>query len=593
MALPLLIYIVVEAINGYAGWWHEWPWQTFLNWVLILLILLVFTALLGRLWLGASLVSVVFILFALVNVAKMQARAQPVFLADLLFVKEVLALDYRTYGSPLQINWPWRELIIFLLSFVTLLVLNIKFHLARLWQPLIRLIIGSASAILLVVFICLTQFIELPFYTNITQLYRHNGLPMSIIYSYYLSKIKQPSQRYSAADLQLLSAEIEPLASPSAQFIFPDVIVIMSESFFDLGSHNSKLNTSKLLPYFYRFSKEGFSGDVTSPVFGGSTSVSEFEFLTGHRANFLPTTLQPYVYFIKNKTFALPWLLANHGYQARAYHPFYSDYWNRDVVYPYLGFTEFIADTSPYEEKLLADSFKYLPVTAAERDTHFTSDVVAVRKIVADLISEQEYSAPPQFKFLITLQNHGPHNSPGLFSDELRAEVLPLLEPFDFTEDEEFFLSNYLLNLAGADQSLRLLYQYLNSPSARPTLVVFFGDHQPGLVNNQEIFARLGLLGADDQPLSIYETQFFVWSNYFNADTVAKSLQTSLPEELHLYDLAPAIYQFLGWSLPDYWQLSRTPALRSYDSSLPWQSAQYNLLFEQGSQFDQVGNFLL
>jgi hypothetical protein len=529
----------------------------------------------------------------------MQAHTQPLFITDFLMVREVFALaDARGFVSFGEVIWHRREVLALLIPVVVLLSINFKFHLAKPWPRPTRIITGIAGLLAFIIFFWSMSFANLPFYTNITQLYRHNGLLVSLIHSFYISRINPPSQRFDITALREFLNPHLSLASPSAEVILPDILVIMNESFLDLGGNNSQLSTRDLLSRYHWFGERGLRGTMTSPVFGGNTSNAEFELLTGHRNDFLPPTLQAYVYFVRGQTFAVPWSLAQHGYRSVAYHPFHPDFWNRDVIYPRFGFDDFIAGTAPFGEEFVERSVSFLPILENERGGRYTTDVVAVRRVVNDLAIAVENEAEPQFKFLVTIQNHGPYDNPNLFTDEEREAVAaPLLAPFDFTDREELILSNFLLNLAGANRSLDLLHNYLTSPQARPTIVVFFSDHQPWLIDNQEVFTTLGMDAGDGQPPPNSQVSFFIWANYFDVNAASQPLLENLPTDhyWHIYDLMPLTYQLLGWDLPDYWQLSRHPQLRSQDMvlNLPWQSAQYNLLFENASQFNyRTGNLL-
>ena len=64
---------------------------------------------------------------------------------------------------------------------------------------------------------------------------------------------------------------------------------------------------------------------------------------------FLPTGSVPYQQFLNGAMPSLASQLGKLGYQTAALHPYYSTGWNRDKVYPYLGFdSEYFRDTGDF-----------------------------------------------------------------------------------------------------------------------------------------------------------------------------------------------------------------------------------------------------
>ena len=80
------------------------------------------------------------------------------------------------------------------------------------------------------------------------------------------------------------------------------------------------------------------SGYLNVSVCGGNTADTEFEFLTGNTMAFLPSGSIPYQQYIKNETPSLAGYLSSLGYVTYAQHPYYGSGWNRETVYPLLGF---------------------------------------------------------------------------------------------------------------------------------------------------------------------------------------------------------------------------------------------------------------
>ena len=124
----------------------------------------------------------------------------------------------------------------------------------------------------------------------------------------------------------------------------PNIIVVMNEAFSDLSVIGDFQASEDYMPYFRSLygSENTISGNVFVSVLGGNTANTEFEFLTGDTMAFLPTGSIPYQQFISDELPALPELLREYGYTTTALHPYNSNGWRRDSVYPLLGFDDFL-----------------------------------------------------------------------------------------------------------------------------------------------------------------------------------------------------------------------------------------------------------
>ena len=125
----------------------------------------------------------------------------------------------------------------------------------------------------------------------------------------------------------------------------PNIIVIMSESYTDFRNVRDLPVSKPVMPFFDSLAARPgvLSGDLLVSVFGGGTCNTEFEFLTGGSMLFLQDGVIPYQSFCHRPTHAIPWLLGQQGYRTVALHPYVRTFWDRDRVYPNIGFDEFIS----------------------------------------------------------------------------------------------------------------------------------------------------------------------------------------------------------------------------------------------------------
>ncbi|MED3622528.1 sulfatase-like hydrolase/transferase [Neobacillus thermocopriae] len=278
----------------------------------------------------------------------------------------------------------------------------------------------------------------------------------------------------------------------------PNVVVIMSEAFWDpLELKNVQFNKDPL-SYFHQLQKEGTSGWLTVPVFGGSTANTEFEALTGISTQFLPAGSIPYLHYVKNPLPSLPTIFRNHGYEATAIHTYHHWFYQRSSVYQNLGFDRFV-------------SLEYIanPIP----DQNFIHDKTITDEIMRKI---NQKSDKPNFIFAVTTQNHGPYPTVGK-KDNANIEV-ELKNGKSFSEDAENLLEVYSDNLTDVDKELKSLISQLKE-TKKKTIVVFFGDHLPLLGDDYKVYREAEYYN-ESQDFAEYERMFstpiLIWDNYSN-----------------------------------------------------------------------------
>ncbi len=268
----------------------------------------------------------------------------------------------------------------------------------------------------------------------------------------------------------------------------------MDEAFADLRRPSVISGPAKMyaiLPQSYKNTVKGFS---YVSVFGGQTANTEFEFLTGLSKAFVPASATPYQLYIKSLLPGLTTHLGNQDYQGMlAFHPFRANGYNRDHVYPNLGFSDFI-------------SLKDLDVSASDKIRNFVSDAADFQVIIDQYEQAKKKSNAPFYLFNVTMQNHS-----GYDQDFDNLDMPISIE--EKCDDPE--LKRYLNLIHHSDTALKSLIEYF-SKQKDPTVIVFFGDHEPGLSN--EVYSKI--LGKNVEKLSaeenmnLYKTPFLIWANY-------------------------------------------------------------------------------
>ena len=274
----------------------------------------------------------------------------------------------------------------------------------------------------------------------------------------------------------------------------PNIIVVMCEAFADPKVLSPFDTNTDYMPFIHSLERQGsgaITGYMNCSIIAGNTPNSEFEFLTGNTLAFLPEGCIPYQQYIKEPIDAMPNYLKTLGYEVLAMHPYKSTGWNRNVVYPLLGF----------DRSLFVDYFE-------KRSPKY------VRKYISDetLFEQIEYqyenkSDSPLFLFAVTMQNHSEYSGDlGGFVPDVKIDGI----------DYDALITRYLSLEKLTDSAFEKLCDYFKAVSDR-TIIVFFGDHQSADYVVEPIWRLSGKSGSDltfDEICDRYRVPFVIWANF-------------------------------------------------------------------------------
>ncbi len=318
--------------------------------------------------------------------------------------------------------------------------------------------------------------------------YRAYGTAFGYVANAEAMEVEEP-EGYSAEVVEKLLSEAKDHSvlngNPETK---PNIIAIMNEAFSDprmIGDYKTNI---EYLPNIDALEENTTKGTMYVSVFGGATSDTEYEFLTGNSMAVMPQNSVPYQQFITDSTDSLAATLKEQGYYNIAIHPFAPSGYKRDLVYPLLGFDEFLSK----------DDFvnpHYIRSYISDRDSY--------RKIIEQYETKGDQ---PLFIFNVTMQNHGGYSGDRIFAkeDTVRLNGLP-----GYGKVEQ-----YLSLLRESDQAFQELVDYFTKVE-EPTIILLFGDHQP--VVYSELYHLLeSSPGTSMQKLNLlrYRVPFILWANY-------------------------------------------------------------------------------
>ncbi len=293
--------------------------------------------------------------------------------------------------------------------------------------------------------------------------------------------------------------------------IRPNVLVIMNESLSDLGALWQIDTTCDPLSYLHTLTENTVYGNLYVSSYGGSTSNSEHSFLTATAP--APLLNMPLLATAREETPALPWLMKAEGYTTIAMHPYTATNYQRDTIYPLLGFDRFLS----------LDDFE-----GAEMLRQYVTDRACYQKIIS--LYEQKAEDERLFVFNVTMQNHGDYRRSGL------DQGVDLADGSAYPELEE-----YLNLMAVSDAALKELIQYFDQQQ-EPTIILLFGDHQPTM--DLSMFAKNDALSDVGRKLTQYITPFVIWGNY--------PIESGYVEAVSINYLAPLLQQTAGLLMTGY-----------------------------------------
>ncbi|MGK9281543.1 LTA synthase family protein [Sinorhizobium meliloti] len=376
----------------------------------------------------------------------------------------------------------------------------------------------------------------IPIMWDQTENYRHNGFALAFAINLPMANVSAPAG-YMADAIDRIP--VKSLPAGTTHRGKPDVIVLMSESFWD----PTRLPKVKLTPDPMPTIRELQGGNVFSPEFGGMTANVEFEALTGFSNAFLPYGSIPYQQYIRNPIPSLATFFRGEGYVSRAIHPFQGWFWNRTAVYKAFGFDMFRSEEN---------------MPAMQKRGIFASD----ESLTKEIIRQADEVEDPFFFFAVTLQGHGPYEANRYAKNTIKVEG-------DLPEADRQVLATYAQGVKEADDSLKMLMDWAKERD-RETIIVLFGDHLPPL---NTVYSSTGYMkgitaerkGPKDQMKAEHETPLVVWSNKTGPK---KNIGTISPAFLSYQILKQAGYEhpyytgFLGKVYDHYRVLDRYMLIR-------------------------------
>jgi phosphoglycerol transferase MdoB-like AlkP superfamily enzyme len=479
--------------------------------LLVLWVVLVFVvALTGRLWVSAGLLTAAVSALAAASAAKMSILTEPVVPSDRSFL---------TTPGFLVSMVPVPELLLLLLVVLVALLGPVLLGRRLGGSPTLRvgarLVLVAATGLVLVDLGHFNQDGNLarrlydatgatwkPY--SQTMNYRENGVVAGLLYNLPTEVMPEP-EGYGEATMRELAQRYVARAAERNRGRDPhalddvNVVLVLSESFADPDRLAGVELGRDAMPRTRDLIERSWGGEALANFYGTGTSSMEFQALTGQSlALFDPQITSPYQQFMAGMDdypSAVGWF-EQHGHETVAVHPFSTEMYRRRTVYPMLGFDRFVHDTD-----------------MVEQDRVDGGEYISDRSAFDEVLHQIDTHDAPLLVNLVTMQNHVPYAGPDQVQGAARG-------------------------MEASDQALADFLGEVRTTGEK-TVVVFYGDHYPGIYPQSVLDANPGTAQL--------RTPLLIWSS-----------EGQEPRSLPLTgssDFLPYVFDLLGAPQPAYYEL--------------------------------------
>lgn len=443
-------------VTGYISYFTS-PLILLMNFIPPLALTLLFLAITGSLRFSFLCVNIPLTIFLLINEFKILFRDEPFKPTDIALLSETSDM---LENYVLEVNAKILIMVIAMIIMCVFTVIKIRNKKLSVLNRIISLVCAAAIMLGSWVFV----YSDYKIYSNTrmigneyheSEVFANKGFMFSFI-SAFSGVVYQKPEGYSKEAAE----EILSRYSVTQNGRFPNVIGIMSESFFDMQKAENLEFLPGRNPYekFNELKKEGFYGELFVPGFAGGTASSEFEFIAGSSITLIDPSM-PTVYktHINKTAYSLPYAFSEQGFKTTATHPWHPWFYNRQNVYRHMNFDNF---------------YSINDLVNPETKNYYPTDNLGGKMIIEDY--KKHLSEEPEkgyFHFHVSIQNHGPYSKSPVDSPRL-------VHPEGLSDEEYNVLENYAENVNDAVEMLIAVKEYADSLPV-PTVIVFFGDHLP------------------------------------------------------------------------------------------------------------------
>lgn len=545
---PFILELIIESLNRksvIAGFEYmiDSPLLFLFNMMIIMLTLSVASFFKREVFVFSS-ISIIWLIFGIVNFVILHFRVTPFSAVDFTLIKSAISVSGH-YLSVLNIAMLVVAVAVIVFSIICL-YRKAPYH--NTWNHK-RFAISVLSVFILsmaIVFIKSSSNSVQALatnYTNISEAYENYGFVYCFTNSIIDTGIAKPDD-YSEESVKAVKDKLK--KSKTKLKDNPNIIMIQLESFFDVDNVKGMSFSEDPLPVFHSLEENYSSGLLTVPTVGAGTVNTEFEVLTGMRQHDFGVCEYPYKTVLKSTASeSVCNNLSKLGYKSHAVHNNEATFYGRNKVFSSLGFDSFT-------------SKEYMN-GITENPNGWSNDDIMSDEIIKTLDSTDG----PDFTFGITVQSHGKYDVDTDINQKIKVSGAPA--------GMESQYSYYVNEIAEVDDMIGDLIDKLSKRDEK-SVVVLYGDHLPSLdITVDEL-----------NNASLYQTQYVIWDNL--------GLKKE-DKDIASYQLYPEVFNRLGIheGLIDRYQQQTDENSEDYLSDLA--TLEYDLLYGENYAYNGSNPF--
>lgn len=313
----------------------------------------------------------------------------------------------------------------------------------------------------------------------------------------FISKHNITLEGYSKKDTENLLNSFDSIQNDKS-WGKANVVIMLSEAFSDITNLSDLEFNTDLMPNIHRFEnlENAMVMDLLVPAYGGTSVNSEFEILTGASLTFWKAGFIPYTQYYNNlngiKAPNIMKEFANNGYDTSYITPWGQESYKSSYVYGL-----FSANHKKYGNDINCYGAN------------------CTDKMLADILFEElKDTSAGNYKFIMSAS--GENHFPWAYDDAINYDIDVKSE--HYTKNELNIIKDYAQGIYDADAALNYLYEKIQTLST-PTILVFFGDHLPYLIddNGDQIYLSSSYLNTPDTNINTlrqYTTKAVIIANY-------------------------------------------------------------------------------
>ena len=445
---------------------------------------------LRKFWLGNLICGLSFSALALVNYYVIEFRGMPVTVQDLGNIQTAFNIS-KSYA----INFSFKTHLIFILTTITIIF-------SMLIRKKEKLISNKKNKTFTIIatFLMASIYMYFGYFSN-NPIKPSNVLEINWMEAYHkygftscsieiLCKSIVPVKKIPEYNLAVIEEIANQYSINPEKTKNPDIILILNETLYDLNlvtDLNSNIDVTEPVKSYNLI-----QGYTNVQVYGGGTSISEYELLTSNSMHLLYGITPFNSLEFKNSNSIVSYLKAN-GYYTLGAHPETSIYYSRGRVYPKLGF-----DMIKFKEDFTENEY-YASRNPENGSMNLITDSSAYKNLIQwyDQMPEET----PRFCYILTMQNHSPY---GFLKENER--IVHCDKDYGIYDEQ---IDEYLSCLYKSYEAFAELIEHYKN-SKRDVIICMVGDHAPFFTS--EIFDR-NELSEIEKDLNLSATPFLIWSN--------------------------------------------------------------------------------